>query len=165
MRAGWPRCCSTTPPLSKIDMDQYPQALLDDLMARVPVSTVVREYVHDLKKVGAEWEALSPWNAERTPSFKVNDAKGIFHDFSSGNSSKRSTIARSRRRSSGLPRWPASTCQGKTSAPMGRRGQLPHLEQLLPRSANAPLIHHPAANPPVSARSSRPSPSPILTAA
>jgi DNA primase len=38
-----------------------------------------------LKKAGREWKGLSPFNKEKTPSFTVNDQKGFFHDFSSGN--------------------------------------------------------------------------------
>jgi DNA primase len=37
-----------------------------------------------LKKKGREWVGLSPFNAEKSPSFFVNDPKGFFHDFSSG---------------------------------------------------------------------------------
>ena len=33
---------------------------------------------------GASGGALSPFSAEKTPSFFVNDQKGFFHDFSSG---------------------------------------------------------------------------------
>ena len=35
------------------------------------------------RKKGREWRGLSPFNAEKTPSFYVNDPKGFFHDFSS----------------------------------------------------------------------------------
>ena len=56
---------------------------LDELRARVPVSEVVRKKVK-LRKEGREWRGLSPFNAEKTPSFYVNDQKGFFHDFSSG---------------------------------------------------------------------------------
>jgi hypothetical protein len=47
------------------------------------VSEVVSKRVR-LTKAGREWKGLSPFNKERTPSFFVNDAKGFFHDFSSG---------------------------------------------------------------------------------
>ncbi len=37
-----------------------------------------------LKKAGREWRGLSPFNAEKTPSFFVNDEKMAWFDFSSG---------------------------------------------------------------------------------
>jgi hypothetical protein len=37
-----------------------------------------------LKKRGANYVGLSPFVNERTPSFTVSPAKGIFKDFSSG---------------------------------------------------------------------------------
>jgi DNA primase len=62
---------------------KFPQAFLDEIRARLPVSEVVGRRVK-LRKQGREWAALSPFNAEKTPSFFVNDQKGFFHDFSSG---------------------------------------------------------------------------------
>ena len=56
---------------------------LDEIRARLPVSEVVAKRVK-LRKQGREWAALSPFTAEKTPSFFVNDQKGFFHDFSSG---------------------------------------------------------------------------------
>jgi DNA primase len=56
---------------------------LDEIRARVPVSQVVGVRVK-LRKSGREWAGLSPFNAEKTPSFFVNDQKGFYHDFSSG---------------------------------------------------------------------------------
>lgn len=56
---------------------------LDEIRARLPVSEVVGQRVK-LRKQGREWRGLSPFNAERTPSFYVNDPKGFYHDFSSG---------------------------------------------------------------------------------
>jgi hypothetical protein len=58
-------------------------AFLDDIRARVPVSTVVDRRVR-LRKAGREWRGLSPFQSERTPSFFVNDEKMFWHDFSSG---------------------------------------------------------------------------------
>lgn len=62
---------------------RYPDNLLEEIRARLPVSQVVGRKVR-LKKQGREWRGLSPFNAEKTPSFYVNDQKGFYHDFSSG---------------------------------------------------------------------------------
>ena len=62
---------------------KFPPAFLDEIRARLPVSEVVGRRVK-LRKQGREWAALSPFNAEKTPSFFVNDQKAFFHDFSSG---------------------------------------------------------------------------------
>jgi len=62
---------------------KFPSSFLDEIRARVPVSEVVRKKVK-LRKQGREWVGLSPFNAEKSPSFFVNDQKGFFHDFSSG---------------------------------------------------------------------------------
>ena len=60
----------------------FSDQFLDELRERVPVSTVVGRKV-ELKRRGAEWIGLSPFNKEDTPSFTVNDEKGFWHDFSS----------------------------------------------------------------------------------
>ncbi|HMK88456.1 MAG TPA: DNA primase [Methylocystis sp.] len=62
---------------------RFDSAFLDEIRARLPVSEVVRAKVK-LKKEGREWRGLSPFNAEKTPSFFVNDQKGFWHDFSAG---------------------------------------------------------------------------------
>jgi DNA primase len=62
---------------------RFSPSFLDEIRARLPVSEVARQRVR-LRKEGREWRGLSPFNAEKTPSFFVNDQKGFFHDFSSG---------------------------------------------------------------------------------
>lgn len=62
---------------------KFAPSLLDEIRARLPVSAVVGKRVK-LKKQGREWRGLSPFNAEKTPSFYVNDQKGFYHCFSSG---------------------------------------------------------------------------------
>lgn len=56
---------------------------LDEIRARLPVSQVVARKVA-LKKKGREFAGLSPFKVERTPSFFVNDQKGFYHCFASG---------------------------------------------------------------------------------
>lgn len=62
---------------------RFPPSFLDEIRARLPVSEVVGRRVK-LRKQGREFAGLSPFNAEKTPSFFVNDHKGFYHDFSSG---------------------------------------------------------------------------------
>jgi hypothetical protein len=49
----------------------------------LPLSEVVSRYV-ELKKAGTRLRGLSPFNKERTPSFYVDDDKGLWKDWSSG---------------------------------------------------------------------------------
>jgi DNA primase len=62
---------------------RYPPHILEEIRARLPVSTVVGRKVR-LKKAGREWRGLSPFNAEKTPSFYANDQKQRYFDFSAG---------------------------------------------------------------------------------
>lgn len=62
---------------------RYPTSVLEEIKVRLPLSSVVGKRVQ-LKKAGREWKGLSPFNAEKSPSFYVNDQKGFFHCFSSG---------------------------------------------------------------------------------
>ena len=62
---------------------RYPPQLLDEIKARLPVSQVVSRKVA-LKRAGREMRGLSPFKQEKTPSFFVNDHKGAWFDFSSG---------------------------------------------------------------------------------
>jgi len=62
---------------------KFTPEFLDEIKARLPASQVIGARVK-LKKQGREWRGLSPFNAEKTPPFYVNDQKQFFHDFSSG---------------------------------------------------------------------------------
>ena len=62
---------------------RYPSHLLDEIKSRLPVSRVVERRVK-LKRAGREYVGLSPFKTERTPSFTVNDQKGFYHCFASG---------------------------------------------------------------------------------
>lgn len=56
---------------------------IDEVKNRVDIVDVVSDFV-SLKRAGQNYKALSPFNNEKTPSFFVVPAKGIFKDFSSG---------------------------------------------------------------------------------
>jgi len=56
---------------------------IDDVRARVSLYDVVSPYV-TLKKSGAKWKGLSPFNSEKTPSFYVDPGKNLYYCFSSG---------------------------------------------------------------------------------
>ena len=62
---------------------KYPKEYLDEIKTRLKVSTVVSKTVV-LKKRGKEFVGLSPFKNEKTPSFTVNDEKGFYHCFSTG---------------------------------------------------------------------------------
>ena len=62
---------------------RFPPSLLDEIRARLPVSQVVSRKLA-LKRAGREFKGLSPFKAEKTPSFTVNDQKGFYHCFATG---------------------------------------------------------------------------------
>jgi DNA primase len=62
---------------------RFSDTFLDEVRARLPVSQVVSRRV-SLKRAGREFKGLSPFKQEKTPSFTVNDQKGFYHCFSSG---------------------------------------------------------------------------------
>jgi DNA primase len=59
------------------------KSTVDRIMEATDIVEVIGEFVV-LKKRGANYVGLSPFANERTPSFTVSPAKGIFKDFSSG---------------------------------------------------------------------------------
>jgi DNA primase len=62
---------------------RYPPPFLDEIRARLPVSQVAARKVQ-LKRAGREFKGLSPFKVEKTASFFVNDQKGFYHCFASG---------------------------------------------------------------------------------
>jgi DNA primase len=55
---------------------------VEEVKSRLSVEDVVAEYVQ-LKRAGRNLKGLSPFQAEKSPSFMVSPEKGIWHDFSS----------------------------------------------------------------------------------
>ena len=64
-------------------MMKYPKEYLNEIKLRLKVSQVVGKYIN-LKKRGKEFIGLSPFKNEKTPSFTINDEKGFYHCFSTG---------------------------------------------------------------------------------
>ncbi len=62
---------------------KFPQEYLEEIKQRVKVSDIVGATVQ-LKRRGREFVGLSPFSKEKTPSFTINDEKGFYHCFSSG---------------------------------------------------------------------------------
>ncbi len=55
---------------------------VEEIKARLSVEDVISEYI-ELKRAGRNLKGLSPFQAEKTPSFMVSPDKQIWHDFSS----------------------------------------------------------------------------------
>lgn len=60
-----------------------PKDVIDRVLDLALIEEVIGEFVQ-LKRSGANYRGYSPFNNEKTPSFYVIPAKGIFKDFSSG---------------------------------------------------------------------------------
>ena len=56
---------------------------VDEIKQLLAIEDVIGEYV-ELKRAGRNFRGLSPFGAEKTPSFMVSPEKQIWHDFSSG---------------------------------------------------------------------------------
>ncbi|WP_426090979.1 DNA primase [Flavobacterium sp. DSR3-2] len=59
------------------------KATIDIVFETARVEEVIGDFVN-LKRAGSNWKGLSPFSEERSPSFMVSPAKGIWKDFSSG---------------------------------------------------------------------------------
>ena len=58
----------------------FPQAFIDELIARNPIEDVVGQHVA-LKRSGSNLFGLCPFHGEKTASFSVNPSKGIYYCF------------------------------------------------------------------------------------
>lgn len=62
---------------------KFPKEYLEEIKQRIKVSDIVGASVQ-LKRRGREFVGLSPFSKEKSPSFTINDEKGFYHCFSSG---------------------------------------------------------------------------------
>jgi len=63
--------------------DSIPDEKITEIKERASIVEVVSDFV-SLKKSGKNYLGLCPFHSERTPSFTVNEEKGIFHCFGCG---------------------------------------------------------------------------------
>jgi DNA primase len=61
----------------------FPPQFLDEIRTRISVSSVVGRRARLIKR-GREYVCLSPFSNEKSPSFTINDDKGFYHCFSTG---------------------------------------------------------------------------------
>lgn len=64
-------------------MSMIPDDKVAEIRERVSILEVIGDYV-SLKRSGANYQGLCPFHGEKTPSFNVNPARGIFHCFGCG---------------------------------------------------------------------------------
>lgn len=64
-------------------MSIIPDDKVNEVRERASILEVVSDYV-SLRKSGANYQGLCPFHGEKTPSFNVNPARGIFHCFGCG---------------------------------------------------------------------------------
>ena len=64
-------------------MGLIPDNVIDEVLTRADIESVVGRYVL-LKRQGANLWGLCPFHSEKTPSFSVNPAKGIYKCFGCG---------------------------------------------------------------------------------
>jgi DNA primase len=60
-----------------------PEEKIAEVRERAGIVEVISDYM-SLKKSGANFQGLCPFHGEKTPSFNVNPARGIFHCFGCG---------------------------------------------------------------------------------
>ncbi|WP_185243474.1 DNA primase [Citrifermentans bremense] len=64
-------------------MSMIPDEKVREVRERAPILQVISDYM-SLKKSGANYQGICPFHGEKTPSFNVNPARGIFHCFGCG---------------------------------------------------------------------------------
>ncbi|HEX7126000.1 MAG TPA: DNA primase [Thermodesulfobacteriota bacterium] len=64
-------------------MPFIPEETLREIRERTNIVELIGEHVA-LRKAGQSWKGLCPFHGEKTPSFTVNEARGVFHCFGCG---------------------------------------------------------------------------------
>ena len=61
----------------------YPESFVKELESTISISDLIGRKL-PLKRRGRDFVACCPFHHEKTPSFSVSDAKGIYHCFGCG---------------------------------------------------------------------------------
>ena len=64
-------------------MARIPDDIIDEVLRSTDIAQIVQQYV-TLKKAGSNLKGLCPFHGEKTPSFNVHQAKGIYKCFGCG---------------------------------------------------------------------------------
>ena len=59
---------------------------MDEIKARIDIADLISSYGVDVKRAGSSLKACCPFHSEKTPSFHINAAKGLYHCFGCGES-------------------------------------------------------------------------------
>lgn len=70
--------------LAQISHHLIKKSILEDILSRIRASEIIGRKVILKHKSGSESTGLCPFHGEKTPSFWVNDAKGVYYCFGCG---------------------------------------------------------------------------------
>ncbi|HEX3033918.1 MAG TPA: CHC2 zinc finger domain-containing protein, partial [Thermodesulfobacteriota bacterium] len=59
------------------------ESAIKEIKGRLSIINLIETYI-SLKKLGKSYVGLCPFHDEKTPSFHVNEEKGVFHCFGCG---------------------------------------------------------------------------------
>ena len=65
-------------------MAQIPDNVIEEILAKADIESVVGKYVSFTKRTGQNLFGLCPFHSEKTPSFSINPSKGIYKCFGCG---------------------------------------------------------------------------------
>ncbi len=63
-----------------------PESTIEEIKARVDLPELISSYGIALRRVGSNIKACCPFHHEKTPSFSIHEAKGLYHCFGCGES-------------------------------------------------------------------------------
>lgn len=67
-------------------MARVSQAQIEDVRSRIDLAELIESYGHRVKRVGSRFVCCCPFHNEKTPSFSIDTAKGLYHCFGCGES-------------------------------------------------------------------------------